>query len=90
MSRLSPHFTITEFVKSQTAERKGIENMPEDIPLIIAINKVDKIRTCYQKEAMYKNTTGAKSFWGNEVITKLSTRENGKLKKPSIHSRSYQ
>ena len=28
MSRLSPHFTIAEFVKSQTAERKGIENTP--------------------------------------------------------------
>ncbi len=31
MSRLSPHFTIAEFVKSQTAERKGIENTPETI-----------------------------------------------------------
>ena len=28
--RLSPHFTIAEFVKSQTAERKGIENTPGD------------------------------------------------------------
>ena len=28
--RLSKNFTLTEFTKSQTAERKGIENTPED------------------------------------------------------------
>ena len=32
-----------------------------------------------KKEAKYKNTTGAKSFWGNEVINKLSSRTDGKL-----------
>ena len=29
--RLSPHFTLSEFTKSQTAERKGIDNTPEPI-----------------------------------------------------------
>jgi hypothetical protein len=28
--RLSANFTLTEFTKSQTAERKGIDNTPED------------------------------------------------------------
>jgi len=32
-----------------------------------------------KKEAKYKNTTGAKSFWGNEVINKLCSRTDGKL-----------
>ena len=37
-------------------DRKILQNMPDDIPLIIVLNKVDKIRTV-QKEAMYKMVT---------------------------------
>ena len=46
---------------------------------ISSFNFLEDVFNFIKKEAMYKNTTGAKSFWGNEVITKLSTRENGKL-----------
>lgn len=28
--KLSPHFTLGELIKSETAERKGIDNMPEE------------------------------------------------------------
>ena len=28
--KLSAHFSLTEFTKSQTAERKGIDNTPDD------------------------------------------------------------
>ena len=43
MSRLSPHFTMTEFIKSQTAERKGIENMPEDKHVVAMMALCEKV-----------------------------------------------
>lgn len=46
---------------------------------ISSFNFLEDVFNFIKKEAKYKNTTGAKSFWGNEVINKLSTRENGKL-----------
>ena len=56
MSRLSPHFTITEFVKSQTAERKGIENMPGDKHVVAMIalckNVLEPIREHFDKPIM--------------------------------------
>ena len=33
---------------------KILSNMPEDVPLIIALNKIDKIKSVSDKEAMYK------------------------------------
>ena len=53
MSRLSPHFTIAEFVKSQTAERKGIENTPGDKHVVAMMalceNVLEPIRTHFDK-----------------------------------------
>ena len=49
MSRLSPHFTIAEFVKSQTAERKGIDNTPTQDHIermkILCVSVLEPIRT---------------------------------------------
>ena len=53
MSRLSPHFTIAEFVKSQTAERKGIENTPGDKHVVAMMalceNVLEPIRNHFDK-----------------------------------------
>ena len=56
MSRLSPHFTLTEFTKSQTAERKGIDNMPNDKHVVAMIalceNVLEPIRVHFDKPIM--------------------------------------
>jgi hypothetical protein len=46
---------------------------------ISSFNFLEDIFNFIKKEAKYKNTIGAKSFWGNDVMDKLSTKENGKL-----------
>tara|TARA_X000000368_G_scaffold226162_1_gene178491 strand:+ start:287 stop:1198 length:912 start_codon:yes stop_codon:yes gene_type:complete len=46
---------------------------------ISSFSFLEDIFSFIKKEAKYKNTTGAKSFWGNEVINKLSSRTDGKL-----------
>ena len=46
---------------------------------ISSFSLLEDVFSFIKKEAKYKNTTGAKSFWGNEVINKLSSRTNGKL-----------
>jgi len=62
------NIVILEATKMLVDDRKILENMPEDIPLIIVINKVDKIRTSYQKEAMYKMVTELERFKPLEII----------------------
>ena len=50
--RLSPHFTLSEFTKSQTAERKGIDNTPAPIHIkcmeTLCINVLEPIRVVEQ------------------------------------------
>jgi hypothetical protein len=46
---------------------------------ISSFSLLEDVFSFIKKEAKYKNTTGAKSFWGNEVINKLSSRTDGKL-----------
>ena len=46
---------------------------------ISSFSFLEDVFSFIKKEAKYKNTTGAKSFWGNEVINKLSSRTDGKL-----------
>ena len=46
---------------------------------ISSFSLLEDVFSFIKKEAKYKNTTGAKSFWGNEVINKLSSKTNGKL-----------
>ena len=51
--RLSPHFTLTEFTKSQTAERKGIENTPNEDHIkkmeVLCLNVLEPIREHFGK-----------------------------------------
>ena len=51
--RLSPHFTLSEFTKSQTAERKGIDNTPEPIHIksmeTLCLNVLEPIREHFGK-----------------------------------------
>jgi hypothetical protein len=46
---------------------------------ISSFSFLEDVFSFIKKGAKYKNTTGAKSFWGNEVINKLSSRTDGKL-----------
>lgn len=46
---------------------------------ISSFSFLEDVFSFIKKEAKYKNTTGAKSFWGNEVINKLSSRTDGKF-----------
>ena len=59
---------ILEATKLLADDRKILQNMPNDIPLIIVLNKVDKIRNACQKEAMYKMVTELERFTPLEII----------------------
>jgi len=59
---------ILEATKLLADDLKILQNMPNDIPLIIVLNKVDKIRTACQKEAMYKMVTELERFTPLEII----------------------
>ena len=49
--RLSDNFTLNEFTKSQTADRKGIANSPNEIHVIamesLCYNVLERIRSAY-------------------------------------------
>ena len=62
------NIVIIEATKLLADDRKILQNMPDDIPLIIVLNKVDKIRTSHQKEAMYKMVTDLEKFKPVEII----------------------
>ena len=51
--KLSENFTLREFTKSQTAERKGIENNPNEIHVIamesLCYNVLERIRSAFAK-----------------------------------------
>jgi hypothetical protein len=51
MIKLSDNFSLTEFTKSQTAERKGIENNPNEIHTIAMVelchNVLERIRSAF-------------------------------------------
>jgi len=59
---------ILEATKFLADDRKILQNMPDDIPLIIVLNKVDKIRTSAQKEGMYRMVTDLERFKPLEII----------------------
>ena len=69
---------ILEATKLLADDRKILQNMPNDIPLIIVLNKVDKIRNACQKEAMYKMVTELERFTPLEIIP-ISVKKNIKL-----------
>ena len=51
--RITPHFTLSEFTKSQTAERKGIDNTPEPVHIknieTLCLNVLEPIREHFNK-----------------------------------------
>ena len=51
--KLSENFTLREFTKSQTAERKGIENNPNEIHVMamesLCYNVLERIRSAFAK-----------------------------------------
>ena len=62
------NLVILEATKLLADDLKILQNMPKDIPLIIALNKIDKIRTACQKEAMYKMVGKLERFKPLEII----------------------
>ena len=69
------NIVILEATKLLADDRKILQNMPDDIPLIIVLNKVDKIRTACQKEAMYKMVAELERFTPLEIIP-ISVKKN--------------
>ena len=51
--KLSDNFSLTEFTKSQTAERKGIDNKPNGVHVIamesLCYNVLERIRSAFAK-----------------------------------------
>ena len=49
--KLSDNFSLMEFTKSQTAERKGIENNPNEIHTIamaeLCLNVLERVRSAF-------------------------------------------
>ena len=54
--KLSDNFSLMEFTKSQTAERKGIENNPNEIHTIamaeLCLNVLERVRSAFGKPVM--------------------------------------
>ena len=48
------NIVILEATKFLADDRKILQNMPDDIPLIIVLNKVDKIRTSFKRRQCIK------------------------------------
>ena len=54
--KLSENFSLIEFTKSQTAERKGIENNPNEIHVLalesLCHNILERVRSAFGKPVM--------------------------------------
>ena len=54
--KLSDNFSLIEFTKSQTAERRGIENKPNEIHTIameaLCHNILERVRSAFGKPVM--------------------------------------
>jgi len=61
--KLSQHFSYQEFIKSQTAARKGIKNEPNDTQLynmkMVCMNILEPIRTTFERPVII--TSGFRS-----------------------------
>lgn len=61
--KLSQHFSYQEFIKSQTAARKGIKNEPDDAQLysmkMVCMNILEPIRTTFERPVII--TSGFRS-----------------------------
>ena len=64
--KLSDNFSLIEFTKSQTAERKGIENTPNEIHTIameaLCHNILERVRSAFAKPVMINSGYRSPSF----------------------------
>jgi len=76
--RLSDHFTLNEFTKSQTAERKGIANSPNEIHVIamesLCYNILERVRAAFAKPIIVNS--GYRSVALCEAIGSKSTSQH--------------
>ena len=78
--KLSDHFSLAEFTKSQTAERKGIDNTPTQDHIermkILCVSVLEPIRTEFDKPIMINS--GYRSPDLCEAIGSKSTSQHAK------------
>jgi len=78
--KLSQHFSYQEFIKSQTALRKGINNEPDDTQLynmkMICLNILETIRTTFDRPVII--TSGFRSVELCEAIGSSSRSQHAK------------
>ena len=78
--KLSENFSLVEFTKSQTAERKGIENTPNEIQKIameaLCENILERVRSSFGKPVMINS--GYRSPALCEAIGSKSTSQHCK------------
>ena len=71
--RLSEHFTLTEFTKSQTADRHGIDNTPDDAQTerlkILCENVLEPVRVHFGK-----SFTPSSGFRSEELCLKIGSK----------------
>lgn len=71
--RLSDHFTLAEFTKSQTAERHGIDNTPDDAQIermkILCENVLEPVRVFFDK-----SFTPSSGFRSVELCNKIGSK----------------
>ena len=76
--KLSDNFSLIEFTKSQTAERKGIQNNPNEIHTIAMVelchNILERIRSAFGKPVMINS--GYRSVALCEAIGSKSTSQH--------------
>jgi len=76
--RLSDNFTLNEFTKSQTADRKGIANSPNEIHVIamesLCYNVLERIRSAFAKPIIVNS--GYRSVALCEAIGSKSTSQH--------------
>tara|TARA_R100001129_G_scaffold91568_1_gene62460 strand:- start:1624 stop:2079 length:456 start_codon:yes stop_codon:yes gene_type:complete len=78
--KLSKHFSLTEFTKSQTAERKGIDNTPSEEHIekmkVLCESVLESIRYHFEKPIMINS--GYRSVALCEAIGSKSTSQHAK------------
>lgn len=71
--RLSDHFTLAEFTKSQTADRHGIDNSPDDAQIermkILCENVLEPVRVHFDKS--FSPSSG---FRSEELCLKIGSK----------------
>lgn len=78
--KLSPHFTLSELTKSQTAIRRGIKNQPNDEQIEnlkrVAVNILEPVRAHYRRP--FSPSSGFRSQALNLAIGSKSTSQHTK------------